>query len=133
MECHYWNGKMLPYDQDIDFQMLFSQLSTLQKLNSTVYQHHFLLDVNPNARDRGIQEKNVIDARFICTNTGLYVDITLLAQVDKGVYGCKSPHFYWDSDLFPLKSTLLEGTQVWRPNNVVDILYQEYGPQVLFQ
>lgn len=130
---HYWNGQLLPYDEDLDFQMPFSEFSKLEQLNSTMHQNRFLLDVNPNAKERGLQKENVIDARFICTKTGLYIDITLLAQLEEGVFFCKSPHFYWGSDLFPLKSTMLDGVEVWRPNNVVDILYQEYGARALFK
>ncbi len=59
----------------------------------------YLLDVNPWAweRERG-DGQNIIDARWIDTRNGLYIDITGLSEthpdVQPGVWVCKNYHRY---------------------------------------
>ena len=81
-------------------------------------------------RDRG----NVIDARFIDIKSGMYMDITALTDQSiryplesEKVLSCKSPHWYRFEDIFPLKATVLMDVPVWRPNNPIPVLAQEYS------
>lgn len=81
-------------------------------------------------RDRG----NVIDARFIDIHSGMYMDITALTDQSIGrpveskkILSCKSPHWYRFEDIFPLKASKLMGVNVWRPNNPIAVLAQEYS------
>lgn len=88
----YWNGLSLPWDNDIDVQMTMASLVRLSKgFNQTLVfdltdegygqeMGSYLVDVNPAfcSRTKG-NGNNTIDARFIDTQTGLYVDITALA------------------------------------------------------
>lgn len=88
----YWNGLNMPWDQDLDVQMSMRSLFLLARnYNQTVVvdysddsdltsTHLYYLDVSPYIykREHG-NGKNVIDARFIDMDSGMYVDITGLA------------------------------------------------------
>jgi hypothetical protein len=135
----YWSQRSLPWDDDVDVQMTFDQLQRLYPLNNTrTADGRYLFDINPNCVYRWPQWMNTIDARFIDTQTGLYVDITALAEV-VGKDGtrhlaCKSPHYYRLDDIFPTHPTTIngnEGTIVMRPNRVIEVLTAEYGIRAL--
>ncbi|KAJ3380464.1 hypothetical protein HDU92_005961 [Lobulomyces angularis] len=99
----YWNQKILPWDEDIDLQVPYQHLKMLKQ--------------------------NVIDARFIDVETGLYIDITALSKSSNSTtLSCKSPHQYAYEDIFPVQETVMEKEiKVWRPNNVLQVLKNEYG------
>jgi len=130
----FWNQQLFPWDDDIDVQMTISDLSQIcTQYNGTIFLRRYLFDCNPHLFWRQHQEENVIDARFIDTHNGLFIDITGLSQsktksriVKKEVH-CKSPHYYEISDIFPLHYTLLNGISVFRPHNVLKILKKEYS------
>jgi len=100
-----------------------------------MYDDQYLLDVNPNSKYRTYRDNvNVIDARFIDTYTGIYMDITALTDQSVGYsmepkknLNCKSPHWYALEDIFPLKATVIHDVAVWRPNDPIQILKQEYS------
>ena len=90
----YWNGMSLPWDQDLDVQITMKSLIKIAKyynqtlvvdLSDQDYNLNpgvgsYLLDVSSTYFDRQRGEgKNTIDARFVDTETGFYVDITALA------------------------------------------------------
>ncbi|KAJ3237278.1 hypothetical protein HDU81_009784 [Chytriomyces hyalinus] len=128
-----WNGKLLPWDTDLDIQMSMRQLVELVAYNGTVLEGRFLIDVNPSLFVRGRQLNNVIDARVVDTETGYFMDITGLVDLAGDGEGvtCKSPHRYSHQDISPLKETELEGVRVWRPNESVRVLNAEYGTKAL--
>ena len=92
----------------------------------------YLMDVNPNSaqRIRGAG-RNVIDARWIDTTNGMFIDITGLSENDPegkpGVVSCKNNHYYPTHWLFPLKKAEFEGVQVMVPNKPETVLADEYG------
>ncbi|KAJ3401628.1 hypothetical protein HDU80_005853 [Chytriomyces hyalinus] len=128
-----WNGKLLPWDTDLDIQMSMQQLVELVAYNGTMLEGRFLIDVNPSLFVRGRQRNNVIDARVVDTETGYFMDITGLADLagDEEGVTCKSPHRYSYQDISPLKETELEGVRVWRPNESMRVLNAEYGTKAL--
>ena len=90
------------------------------------------MEVNPNHRQRTNQKLNVIDARFIDTHSGLFIDITGLSNLkndlsDDPLLSCKSPHDYHYSYIFPLVRTEFEGVLSWRPFHVEKSLLDEYS------
>lgn len=157
----YWNGLSMPYDQDMDIQMPIAEMDRLaRKYNNTLIVVNpegneqgegvrYLLEVAPTyvERRRG-NGNNVIDARFVDTSTGSYIDLTGLAMVksrlDKNgkpsnddkratekencdaIYACKNNHYYSEEDLFPLRLTSFEGAPIYVPNNYKKILQEEY-------
>ncbi len=108
----WWNQKILPWDSDIDVQVSESTIAFLAKYyNMTEYHFRlpginygrtYLLEINPHYTIRGVEDKlNVIDARWIDTETGLFIDIstvranyTARAEGVEGALMCKDKHHY---------------------------------------
>ncbi|KAI5298986.1 hypothetical protein KEM55_002715, partial [Ascosphaera atra] len=131
---------ILPWDWDLDVQVTHQTLLYIgEHLNNTItnfktesgQKRRYLLDVNPESRtiDRG-NGKNIIDARFIDTDNGLYIDITGLHETDPvnkpGIIECKNHHEYKLSDIFPLRRSNFEGVTAWIPYEYTKILNDEY-------
>jgi phosphorylcholine metabolism protein LicD len=129
---YFWGQRRLAWDDDVDVQ---TTLSGLYKLNTHNEERNgkYLLDVNYNFRYRNYQKTNKIDARFIDTASGLFIDITGLAPLgnSKTTIACKSPHSYLIRDIFPLREANFEGIATFVPNNWEKVLKEEYGPRAL--
>ncbi len=139
---------MLPWDWDIDTQVSAATLTYLAThMNRTIHHYSspspssdshksihrkYLLDINPHATDptRG-DGSNIIDARWIDTRNGLFIDITALHETHPneapGVWTCKNYHRYRTSDLFPLREGEYEGVRASIPYAYERILREEYG------
>ncbi|KAL8712758.1 MAG: hypothetical protein Q9220_002966 [cf. Caloplaca sp. 1 TL-2023] len=143
----WWNGKMLPWDWDIDTQVSGSTLKYLaDHYNGSQYdwlshddppvQRTYLLDINPASveRERG-NGNNIIDARWIDTSTGLYIDITGLTEThpddQPGVWVCKNYHRYRTTDLYPMRETMYEGVTAKVPYAYDRILAEEYNEKAM--
>jgi phosphorylcholine metabolism protein LicD len=145
----WWNRKIMPWDSDVDVQMSEGSMHYLAKYyNMTM--HHFrlpgldhgrdyLLEVNPHYVNGSTTDRlNVIDARWIDTESGLFIDITTL-RVDRtadikgdvpNMY-CKDKHKYLYKDIFPLRDSDFEGAPVKVPYAYSELLEAEYGPKSL--
>ena len=113
----WWNQKILPWDSDIDVQVSETTIAFLAKYyNMTEYHFRlpgvkggrtYLMEVNPHYTIRGVEDTlNVIDARWIDTDTGLFIDIstvrpnyTARAEGVEGALMCKDKHHYLVSEL----------------------------------
>ncbi|PHH91719.1 hypothetical protein CDD83_10497 [Cordyceps sp. RAO-2017] len=150
----WWNGRAMPWDYDLDVQVSDATLRWMAaRLNRTEHEFNatdadadspdadssgprrYLLDVNPHHADltRG-DGMNIIDARWIDTANGMFVDITGLRERDParpGLWSCKNMHRYASRDLWPMRLTEFEGARARIPYNVDRILADEYGPQCL--
>ncbi|KAL4873728.1 hypothetical protein BDV12DRAFT_159494 [Aspergillus spectabilis] len=141
----WWNGKIMPWDWDIDTQVSEATLfrlanefnGTVAKYNTTDThdQRSYLLDVNiwARQRDRG-KGLNIIDARWIDMQTGLYIDITGLSRLNKekpNEWGCKNNHNYLISDIYPLRATFFEGVAAKVPFRYETVLIDEYKEKAL--
>ncbi|KAK4146459.1 uncharacterized protein C8A04DRAFT_9764 [Dichotomopilus funicola] len=159
----WWNGRILPWDFDVDAQVSAETLELLIRrpqdtyhhptythYNQTIHSHtstnpltghkqhrSYLLDVNPFAgklsRGRG---ENVIDARWIDMQTGMFVDITAVVEREPhrrpGVVSCKNFHRYKaERELFPLRESEFEGTAAMVPWDFEGVLVGEYGEKSL--
>ncbi|KAJ5658362.1 uncharacterized protein N7484_002011 [Penicillium longicatenatum] len=142
----WWNGKILPWDWDMDTQVPDTTLTYLaDHFNHTIVEYtapdsrekrQYLLDINPWARQRDHgQGHNIIDARWIDIDTGLYIDITGLSllepDTEPGVWGCKNFHKYRVGDIYPLRRTSFEGVQAKVPFGYDTVLLEEYSEQAL--
>jgi len=145
----WWNQKILPWDSDLDVQVSEATITFLAKYyNMTEYHYklphvpkgrNYLLEVNPNYVRRGTDDKlNVIDARWIDTETGLFIDITTVRKnetaVKEGVEGalmCKDKHHYLEKDIFPLRDSFFEDIHVKIPFEYAALLEEEYGKKAL--
>jgi phosphorylcholine metabolism protein LicD len=146
----WWNGKIMPWDYDLDVQVSNETMAYMAKhFNRTMHLYEyvdektgmqanktFLLDVNPHSLDltRG-DGQNVIDARWIDIENGMFVDITGLAEREKeknpGLWSCKNYHRYRTRDLYPMRETEYEGVSALVPYSFEKILIEEYGPKSL--
>ena len=138
--------KNLPWDRDIDTQVSEATLTyMINHLNQTIFHYisrddkverKYVLDVNTYATERqpGLG-MNIIDARWIDVQNGLYIDITGLSELqpdsEPGVVSCKNNHRYNITDLYPLKETEYEGVPAKVPYNYNEILIEEYGQMAL--
>jgi hypothetical protein len=84
---YYFNGLILPWDDDLDVQISMSSFWELLEHNGTLvvdYQDDlnigkYLIDINPWFLQRdAYNPENKIDARYIDLESGLYIDITVL-------------------------------------------------------
>lgn len=111
--------QILPWDSDLDVQVSESTIHFLAKYYNMTEHHYklshvpegriYLLEINPHYVLRVTEDKlNVIDARWIDTDTGLFIDITTVRKnftaINDGVHGalmCKDTHHYLVSDISP--------------------------------
>lgn len=115
--------------------MTFHNYSTINN-NGEEISRQYLLDVNPNHVDRVRGDgMNVIDARWIDTLNGLYIDITGLSEtspkLQPGVWSCKNYHRYHTREIYPLRETEFEGVAALVPFGFDGILVQEYTNRAL--
>jgi len=96
----------------------------------------YLLDVNSMSweRVRG-NGMNIIDARWIDTSNGLFIDITGLSETDPieqpGVWSCKNLHHYQKTDLYPMRDSVFEGVPTKIPYAYERLLVEEYQDKAL--
>ena len=108
----WWNQKILPWDSDLDVQVSEPTIAFLAKYyNMTEYHFRlpgnkkgrtYMMEVNPRYTNRTTADRlNVIDARWIDTETGLFIDIstvranhTARALGIEGALMCKDKHHY---------------------------------------
>ncbi|KAJ8104424.1 LicD family-domain-containing protein [Lipomyces tetrasporus] len=141
----YWNAEPLPWDSDVDVQMFVRTMDSMsERFNGTSYEYttsenearNYYLDVNPNFLYRSHEDReNVIDARFLDMQTGLYIDITALAETDPirhpNTISCKNNHRYLIDDILPLQQKKLIGKHVYVPHKFEKVLQNEYSKTAL--
>lgn len=139
----WWNKKIMPWDSDIDVQVSETSMHYLAAYHNMSVFHYktpritdgrdYILEINPHYNNRDKQDTmNHIDARWIDTESGLFIDITAVRyDVDHprgpNMLVCKDGHEYKDTDIFPLRKTFFEGTAARIPFNFRDVLANEYG------
>ncbi|KAK0639372.1 LicD family-domain-containing protein [Cercophora newfieldiana] len=146
----WWNGRIMPWDYDLDVQVSSHSLAYLgNRYNRTEHAWRYvdaqtgmelnktyLLDVNPfhGMRGRGMG-LNVIDARWIDMENGMFIDITGLMERDQrgrpGVWSCKNFHRYRTREVWPLRETEFEGVRAKVPYSFDAVLRDEYGMRAM--
>ncbi|EPE10074.1 mannosylphosphorylation protein [Ophiostoma piceae UAMH 11346] len=143
----WWNKQIMPWDSDIDVQVMEPSMYYLAAYyNMSVFHYKtpripegrdYLLEINPHYHNREQTDLlNAIDARWIDTVTGLFIDITtarynLSHPAGAGMLSCKDGHEYRDTYLLPLHDTKFEGAPVKIPYRFQDMLESEYGIDAL--
>ncbi|KAK9467217.1 LicD family-domain-containing protein [Lipomyces arxii] len=137
----YWNGEPLPWDVDVDVQMFVRTMIDMNsKFNNTLFDYEtaegekrsYYININPfflyRSRSNG---QNLIDGRFVDTQTGLYIDMTSLAEADPirhpNIISCKNNHKYLVDDILPLRTTMFIGKRVYIPYEYEKVLQKEYS------
>lgn len=120
----------MPWDTDIDVQVSETTMYFLAKYYNMT-EHHFnvpgepkgrtfLLEINPNFVNRTPEDKlNVIDARWIDTSSGLFIDMTSVRKDydarqkgNKGALMCKDRHRFNVWRRYQLQTKAWNGTKV---------------------
>ncbi|CZT06614.1 related to mannosylphosphorylation protein MNN4 [Rhynchosporium agropyri] len=143
----WWNRKLLPWDSDSDVQVTEASMHYLASYyNMSVFHYKtpripegrdYMLEVNPNYVNREQTDTfNVIDARWVDTSTGLFIDITTARYnhthpAGLGMLSCKDGHEYRDSYIFPLRDTFFEGMPAKIPVGYKALLEAEYKEKAL--
>lgn len=154
----WWNAQAMPWDYDIDVQLTYATMAWLAaNLNATehvyagggradmsspaddevVANRTYLLDINPHYSDQVTRGdiNNMIDGRWIDTQNGMFIDITVLRErnkrFDPGVWSCKNRHYYLTRQLWPLRLTEFEGVPALVPYEYENILVKEYSRRAL--
>lgn len=80
----------------------------------------------------------MIDARWIDTQNGLFIDISTVrpehqrrAEGIEGALMVKDRHHYLERDIFPLRDSFFEGIHVKIPFEYSALLIEEYGEKSL--
>ena len=113
--------------------------------NMTVYHYRspnfpegkdYMLEINPTFNFIGgpYDKLNMIDARWIDRDTGLFIDITSVrpnmtarAMGKHGALMCKDKHNYIENQIFPLRDSIFEETPVKIPFDYTYLLEEEYS------
>ncbi|CCC10359.1 hypothetical protein SMACR_02931 [Sordaria macrospora] len=104
----WWNKQIMPWDSDVDVQVTEPSMYFLATYyNMSVFHYktprlpagrNYMLEVNPNFSNGDQSDwRNVIDARWIDTESGLFIDITtarynLTHPEGQGMMSCKDGH-----------------------------------------
>ena len=97
-----------------------------------------MLEINPTYNAIEPDKLNMIDARWIDRDTGLFIDITSvrpnMTARSMGVRGalmCKDEHNYLEKQIFPLRDSIFEETPVKIPFDYTELLQAEYTKESL--
>ena len=149
-----WNGTVYEYVYAVSSQAEqkegVKEGGKKKKKGGEVNVKKYMLDVNPYwAQRTRLDGLNIIDARWIDMETGMYVDITGLSEdrlqtakgtgeggkrgkgVGVGVWTDKNYHGYGTRQIWPLRRTEFEGVEAWVPCDVEGVLEEEYGAKSL--
>lgn len=126
----YFNNYILPWD-DIDIILVGDSINNLKNYENL----HYLIEVNPYSKNRSKKDiNNIIDARVINKNSGVFIDITFFYEYYSNgmrMLTAKDTHIYNYNDIYPLKQSNFCDCDVYIPSNVKKCLIQEYGKNVL--
>nr|POE62962.1 protein mnn4 [Quercus suber] len=144
----WWNRKIMPWDTDVDVVVTETSLHHMAAYYNMTVHHYkphglesdrsYLLEVNINYSNSSQDPDNHVDARWIDTDTGLFIDITTIrhdkpaeGQGPNGMLMIKDNHHYVYDDIFPLRDSIFEGCIVKIPFAYPEILAEEYGEEAL--
>ena len=145
----YWNRKIMPWDSDVDVMLSERSMYFLAvSYNMTIHHYKlpgitegrdYMLEISPHWNNGSVSDgANVIDARWIDTDTGMFIDITTLrrnftaeTEGKEGAMMVKDRHKYLYDDIFPLRETTFEGAPAKVPFAYAELLTEEYGEHAL--
>ena len=124
---HYFNNKLLPWDDDIDMVLLEPDNHKLKRYETD----DMLLDVNPAGTSFNRQDKgNTISARVISKANGSFIDIVYFRRIGDN-YECKDGNVFTVAQLLPLKREVFENHDIWVPADTKSCIVRRYGLNVL--
>ena len=147
----FWNGRIMPWDWDLDVQVSHPTLAWLAKNMNDTYHNYtsesetgreitrqYYLDINSHHAERTRGDGlNVIDGRFVDVRNGMFIDITGLSETNPdrfpGIWKDKNEHKYRTRDVFPLRETEFEGVVALVPYDFDRVLAAEYTSLALIR
>ncbi len=127
----YFNGHLLPWDDDIDVIILQNGIKQFVKYDG-METSRWIIKVNPNYKNRNCNDvHNKIDARIISKQMGVFIDITFFWEDGSGYFKAKDGNVFRRNHILPLKRTLFEGQPVCVPGEVEKVLIHKYGSNVV--
>lgn len=140
----WWNKRVLPWDSDLDMQVSEASMFFLASYyNMTTFRYQtaripegreYMLEVNSHFVDGSMDDElNVIDARWVDMQSGLFIDITTARKSAdmEGVLYCKDGHQFREEIIYPLHDTVFVNTTAKIPYAYVELLVAEYGEDAL--
>jgi hypothetical protein len=122
-----FNKDMLPWDDDIDMVIIGHEDIDALLILDGMQTDEWLFEINPNYSNN--LSHNVIDARMISKQLGVFIDITFFRKQGER-YVAKDGHSYETPSLLPLHEDYFMSTLIYIPNDVHKVLKQEYGQKV---
>lgn len=122
----YRGQGIIPWDKDIDMGVHYNDLYRIGQIDF----HHsrYSLELNPNHTVRRFQPKNMVDARFIDRETGVFIDILgFHRSEDETFVEDKQRCRFRKNDIYPVTPCEFEGVPTLRPNNTLGVLHAQYG------
>ncbi|KKY18028.1 putative mannosylphosphorylation protein [Phaeomoniella chlamydospora] len=141
--------QILPWDSDLDVQVSEPTMYFLAKYYNMTEFHYelegvdggrtYLMEINPHFVNGSTKDHlNMIDARWIDTDSGLFIDISTVRKnytaIEEGIEDAlmvKDRHHYRGKELFPLRDSFFEGIHVKIPFDYSWLLEEEYGRKAL--
>ena len=128
---YYFNGKLLPWDDDIDMILIGKCVNKIKNYQGKKY----IIEVNPNSHIYSEKDwRNKISARVISKLNGIFIDLTFYIEKNKYLV-CKDGNKFLKENIIPkdknLKKGIFEDIQVYLPNNIKQCLITRYGIKVL--
>ncbi|KAJ1555099.1 vacuolar sorting protein VPS33/slp1, partial [Nowakowskiella sp. JEL0078] len=135
----WWAQEPLPWKESIQVQTPTRTLELLWRLNGDRFSptnnffffsgSRFVLDVSPFIHIRQSQPHNAVDARFIDTKTGMFIDISAFTSVPwiPGHIETKKPVESTIHHIRPLRRTTFCDAPAWIPATAESILEKEFG------
>ncbi|KAI8807269.1 hypothetical protein BJ742DRAFT_813060 [Cladochytrium replicatum] len=154
----WWGERRLPWIDALQVHFTGSTLEYLAALNGTthgvnealpptptqnilsryialgVWRDRYVLDVSPFAFNRLSDIHNAIEARFIDTATGLYIDLVALSKVAYATAQAQSKRLNDKYNIYllqPLRRATFEGAETWIPASTESLLVREFGHAAL--
>lgn len=129
---YYFNGKMLPWDDDIDLIIVGESIKNMENYEA----EDFIIEINPysNIYDQR-DTQNKISGRVISKINGIFIDLTFYIEKN-GYLICKDGNKFLKEDVLPpggedkLKTSFFEGIEIYLPNNIKNCLSKRYGENV---
>ena len=137
---YYMNGELLPFDDDLDLVVLGDdEMNTLKEYDGWETDE-YLFEFQPWYNKRAMLQilaakwlDRSIDARMICKETGIFIDLTFLYYVPSmDIYQARDFNTYHAGDLLPLRLVEFHGRSIYIPHNVERTLKARYGPVLSF-
>jgi phosphorylcholine metabolism protein LicD len=137
---YYMNRELLPFDDDLDL-VVIGENSIHELIDKDGWEtDEFLFEVQPWCLKRGIIDTHIsrlinrsIDARMICKQTGMFIDLTFLYNVPStDTYQARDFNAYDGKHLLPLRIGKIHGRSIYIPQNVEQTLKKRYGSVLKF-